>query len=647
MENTYSHRVPSWNLHQFYPSLDCTELTVDIEEAVTLVTSLEDISQKLEDLLDDYETVNREDGSGADKMCEDLSSTATNLLQLRNKCLPLLWDLREYTECYLRLDHTDDHAHKLHQRMEDLFLLYDQAIAVLNRFLTTSSEDLFKRFTDQLDGTGRFIATGIRERASARLSVAEEKLATQLKKVGFDAWYDLYISLHRQIPRVMITVPAPDGSTSQMPAVRFLMGCPDERLRREAHQAVYSFWKRNRDTCAAVLNALTGWKLSLCTARMETGTESQENETGGSRTTFPAAPVFLRSSLRKNHMSYATLEAMLHAVHEFRTTIQNVFSVKAHCIHKEALDPWDNFMPAPAPPEKRSNPIPYSEALRLISSGFSHVHHDMGDFVYLMDRQQLIDAGVGDNRRPGACSSIFCRAQTPLVFLSGYRGDLSSINSLAHELGHAFHSWSMRGAPWFYPMSIPDIFAETASSFAELAVSKALCESTDSPDELFRFYWQRLSMTAVNLTFIPMLFSFDMDLFTRRQKGPVPADEIDEILTRQWNDWLGDSFSRANSLLWVSHVLRHKADFHTYPYIFGALFSHGLYHLWEEREEAFYPAFTAFLSDSGRMGAEDLVKRHMGEDITKPAFWNRCLQVVEKNIDTFGKLVDKLQVFNN
>lgn len=643
MENMYSTGLPSWNLRQFYPSLDCTELTADSEEAVTLVTSLEDISQKLEALLDDYETAGGDDGNGTGKKGEDLFSTVKSLLQLRNQCLPLLWDLREYPEGHLRLDHTDDQARKLHQRMEELFLRYEQAIAVLNRFLATSSDDLFNRYSDLLDGTGRFIANGIREEASTRLSVAEEQLARQLKKVGFDAWYDLYVSLHRQIPRVMITVPAPDGSTSEMPAVRYLMGCPDEQIRREAYQAFFSFWERNRDTCTAVLNALTGWKLSLCAARIKAGTGSPENEAGSGRTAVPTAPVFLRSSLQKNHVSYATLEAMMHAVHEFRTTIQNVFRLKARCIQKESLDPWDNWAPAPAPPDKGTNPVPFPEALRLVSSGFSQVHRDMGDFVTTMVRQQLIDAGDGDNRRPGACCSIFCRSQTPLVFLSRYRGDLSSINSLAHELGHAFHFWSMRGGgACVHPMSVPDILAETASSFAELAVSKALCESAESPDELFRFHWQRSSMTAANLLFIPMLFSFDREFFTRRQEGPVPADEINEILTRQWNDWLGESFSRANSLFWVTHILRHNADFHTYPYVFGALFSQGLYHLWEERGKAFYPAFTAFLANSDRVGAEDLVMRHLGEDITKPAFWNRCLQMVEQSIDTFGKLVDSI-----
>ena len=54
-----------------------------------------------------------------------------------------------------------------------------------------------------------------------------------------------------------------------------------------------------------------------------------------------------------------------------------------------------------------------------------------------------------------------------------------------------------------------------------------------------------------------------------------------------------------------------ESGFYNYPYLFGYLFSLGLYAQHAGRGE-FVPAYRALLRDTGRMSAEALVEKHLG-----------------------------------
>ena len=96
----------------------------------------------------------------------------------------------------------------------------------------------------------------------------------------------------------------------------------------------------------------------------------------------------------------------------------------------------------------------------------------MGDFVHMMRDKSWIEGTVSSRKRPGAYCTGFEKSRTPRVYMT-YQGSQSDVITLAHELGHAFHSWVMRDLPdsqRSYGMSL----AETASTFGETAVRDAL-----------------------------------------------------------------------------------------------------------------------------------------------------------------------------
>jgi oligoendopeptidase F len=107
--------------------------------------------------------------------------------------------------------------------------------------------------------------------------------------------------------------------------------------------------------------------------------------------------------------------------------------------------------------------------------------------------------------------------------------------------------------------------------------------------------------------------------------------------------WYEQSLDRYHPLFWAAkaHFSIAGFGFYNYPYLFGYLFSLGVYQQLMSRqaagEEGVAKAYRALLRDTGRMSAEELVERHLGQDIRKPAFWQGSLALVEAAVARFAQ----------
>src|SRR5690606_14400202 len=116
------------------------------------------------------------------------------------------------------------------------------------------------------------------------------------------------------------------------------------------------------------------------------------------------------------------------------------------------------------------------------------------DFVRMMHDRKWIEGRVTDSRSPGAYCTGFLKSRTPRVYMT-YNGSMSNVITLAHELGHAFHSWVMRDLP-VSQMGYPMTLAETASIFAETVVRGSIRDSGNA-ESLKSVAWEDIESTAV------------------------------------------------------------------------------------------------------------------------------------------------------
>ncbi len=121
----------------------------------------------------------------------------------------------------------------------------------------------------------------------------------------------------------------------------------------------------------------------------------------------------------------------------------------------------------------------------------------------------------------------------------------------------------------------------------------------------------------------------------------MSAERLKAMTDEAWGRWYEGSLTHYHPMFWAAkaHFSIAGFGFYNYPYLFGYLFSLGVYQQLMSRKAAgetnVAEAYRALLRDTGRMSAEDLVARHLGQDIREAAFWQGSMALVAAAVDRF------------
>ena len=611
----------SWDLASEYPAPDSAEIEADLARLMSLLDEVERLNTVLIPLLDAAGELSVEAARGP-------IEAAREVFAVSEEAARLLRDPGVYANCLLSVDSGDEGAQALRGRLQSYRKRFAELAEPLSQFLDRAPEEVVEAWlADEATAPARFSVEHSRKRRHELLGIEEETLAAGLAEDGIHAWGRLYDQLSGTLTcEVMV---GNEPRTMGLAEASGLMLKPDDALRENAWRAINGAWEEHAESCAAAINAIAGWRLEMCRRRSR-----------GGRTVH-----FLDAPLHLNRISRATLDTLLGVAGEAVPLARRAARLQARAWGKEKYGPWDQR--APAPPGGASGdgggaPIAYEDAVDLIAASYGSVEPRMGEFVRMMADRRWIEGTVGERKRPGAYCTGFDKSRTPRVYMT-YTGGASDVITLAHELGHAYHSWVMRDLPDCqrrYGMSL----AETASTFGEAIVRDALLGRAGSAAEELAIVWEEATALVAFVLNIPARFEFEKGFCEARSERPLRPAELNEMMGAAWENWYGDSLAEPDALFWASklHFYISGLSFYNFPYLFGYLFSLGVYARRETFGDEFYPRYEALLRDTGRMTAEDLAASHLGVDLTRPCFWRETVATLESRIDRFEELVDQV-----
>ncbi|GAJ76036.1 oligoendopeptidase F [Vibrio sp. JCM 18905] len=528
-----------------------------------------------------------------------------------------------FASCYASVDATNAEAKSLLGKMIRIFSELSQAFSPFDLTLTHADEEFILRVLDHEnpDISGQaFSILNSRKLADTRLSNAEEQLLAAMSVDGKSAWGNLYDNLTGSLK---VKLEYTDGKSEELgfsQAASILYGSEFER-QEAAWRGVQDAMQTHQESFAAILNALAGWRL----------TENKKRST-------KREVHFLEPSLHGSRIQAETLNAMMTVAKDSRAIGQKAGLLMAQVHDLDEMKPWNHLAAMPAL-SGEAKVYDFDEAIDVICEAFETVNPEMSEFVRLMVQNGWIDAAPNASKRLGAYCTKLPATRTPLVFMT-WSGSRSDLMTLAHELGHAFHNWVIRDLPLcqtYYPMTL----AETASIFAENIVRDHLISKAESVDEKLEMLWEELSSALALMINIPVRYEFEKSFYERRQDGELTADEFCELMSETWKEWYGDVMSEPDPYFWASklHFSIDSVSFYNYPYLFGFLFSKGIYAQRETKGEAFYTDYINLLRDTGCMMAEDVVEKHLSMDLTQPTFWQQSVELVREKVDEFERLL--------
>ncbi|OUM97896.1 MAG: oligoendopeptidase [Firmicutes bacterium ZCTH02-B6] len=464
------------------------------------------------------------------------------------------------------------------------------------------------------------VAFALRERrhlAQEKMPAEHEALAVELGVDGYHAWGELYNTVAGRL-RIPFEHEGRQLALSVGQAAQRLTD-PDPAVRARLAAAFEQAWAQEADIFAAALNHLAGYRLTVYRHR---GWDS-----------------VLKEPLARNRMERATLDAMWAAVERGQAKLLAYLEWKARLLGQERLGWFDVGVPVG---KSAHETISYDEAARFIIEQFGAVSPRLAAFA----SHALADAWIEAEDRPGKDAGGFCTS-FPLrgesrIFLT-YAGRLQGMDTLAHELGHAYHFAVIKDLPplaRMYPMNL----AETASTLAEMIVADAALKATTDPERRLALLDRRLQRTVTFLMNIYARYRFELEFYAARTTGPLTVAQLNSLMEAAQKYAYLNALGSWHPLFWASklHFYLTAAPFYNFPYTFGYLFSAAVYARAREAGDRFEAVYEALLRDTGRMRVEDLARTHLGLDLTSEDAWAGAVAIVTKDVDEFVALARRV-----
>lgn len=598
--------APTWDLTSAYESIESELFKSDIDLMSSNTTKLKAFCESLAHL--------------------DLSSDQSlGLLEetivLQQKTSAVSRNLELFVWALQSIDTTVASVQAMYSQISTLASNFLEAGIPLDNFIIRADSAVIEKLLQKESLKAfRFHWQRLRLKNETLLSDQEEQLIQGLYPSGHLAWMDLYYNI---VGSTKCQVEF-EGKTQEMGLAETyaIMYGNSEPRRKSAYEAIQKAWKSHEVSASAIINALAGWRLELVKKR-----------------SFAKKVDFLTETLFENRINAKTLEALITCCRKNLKEVQRAPRAMARFSGKEKLDPWDMTASCPPKASNASTLTPFAEASEIITKSFNQVSPDMAAFVGTMSEKSWIDAQMTEKKSTGGFCFEFTKAREPRVFVS-YGGSSQDIATVAHELGHAYHYWVMRDLE-LCQSQYPSTLAETASVFGETAYRDYLTSNSKDKAAKLEAGWSEMESIMAYLIDAPSRFEFEKKFHERRLKQTLNAQELCQLMDETRTEWFGETFSSNDTMFWASklHFSSVGAGFYNYPYTFGYLFALGLYARRKERGEAFNETYLAILRDTGRMTAEDLIQKHLGEDIQSPEFWQKSVDIVIEKIISFEELL--------
>lgn len=587
-----------WNLDNLFPGgSESSSFGNYVKRLELEITELEEKLSLFDNLLEISESVG-------------IESFIKNLGDIREK----LSQANSFITCLTAQNTKDQGAVVLRGVTSAMNARFESVIKKFQHIILETTEDLWTEIIETKALTEyRFILTVWREKAKMLLSEKEEMLISDLMMDGYHAWRQFYNSL---IGKIKINVLFGEETRELSVGQTFnLRSHPSENIRKAAHIALEDALQEKEELFAQILNHIAGFRLQVYKNRK--------------------LPHILTEPLIENHLKAKTLNAMWSAINKYKKPFINYLEGKAKMNGDTKMQSYNFWAPIGESKQKMS----YEKAVDFILESFSRFGNELGGFA-----RQAFDKGwVEAENRANKSTAGFCTS-FPLtgesrVFMT-YEEGITNVLTLAHELGHAFHNDAMKtvdGINRQYPLSI----AETASFFAEQIILDAVLDKAESKEEKLFLLDEKLKRSVMNFMNIHSRFLFEKNFYEERKKGMVPAERLNKLMQEAFDMAYDGSLDNPSlrSWIWTPHYYITTSPFYNFPYTFGYLFSLSLYAKSKEKGQSFEKDYIALLRDSGSMSVEDLVMKHLGEDITSEDFWEKGIKICVKDVEDFTSIM--------
>ncbi len=478
--------------------------------------------------------------------------------------------------------------------------------------MAISDETMEKFYAEcpELERYRRFL-DNIRRRRAHVLSPAEEKLLAAAGEMANapDTIYGMFADADVTFPDAVDK----DGNKHPLSQGTYIsyMESADRELRKSAFENLYHTYAANKNTISAILSAQVKQLQFFAQAR----------KYGSS----------LEASLDATNVPVEVYTNLIEAVHKNMDKMYRYVDLRKKLLGVDELHMYDLYTPLVEGLDERTD---IETAKQTVYDALAPLGEDYRKVLKSGFENRWIDVYENAGKRSGAYSA---GARVHPFVLLNYTGTLDSQFTLAHEMGHAMHSYLSNKTQHPLDAGYVIFVAEVASTCNEaLLMEYLLGKTTDKKERayLINHFLEQFRTTLYRQT---MFAEFEMNIGKMAQEGTSLTPDVLNAEYRRLNRlYFGENIVLDDEIDYEWMRIPHfYYNYYVFQYATGYAAAIALSRRILREGESAVKDYIGFLSGGCSKSPIDLLKG-AGVDMstTKP---------VEEALALFGELIDEME----
>lgn len=448
------------------------------------------------------------------------------------------------------------------------------------------------------------------------LSSEEEKLLSEVSNV-FSSSHDAFVALNNT-DVIFDNIKDENNKSVKLTSSNYskYITSKDERVRKNAFSSLIKFYKKHINTIS-----------SLYLGQIKADTVCSKVRKYDSS---------ISSSLFRDNIPVELYDTLIKCTVSNLDTLKKYYDIKSRVLGKK-LHIYDTYVNISSLEEKN---ISFEEGVVLVNKALKVLGEDyLREFNNIIN-SNCVDVYPKDNKRSGAYE-WGTYGVSPYVSLN-YENNIESVSTLAHEMGHAMHTYYSNLNQDYNNANYPIFLAEIASTVNEVLLSEYLINNTSNIDEKI-YYLNEFIDKFKGTVFRQVMFAtFEKEIHEKYENNEAITPSV-----------LCDEYYKLNQLYFSPSVIvdddikyewaripHFYSSFYVYKYATGFISALVIASKLINNESGFRDKYIKFLSSGGLNYPLDILKE-LGIDLNDYNTINGAFDILRNKVQLLQEYLDR------
>lgn len=391
-----------------------------------------------------------------------------------------------------------------------------------------------------------------------------------------------------------------------------LVKSSSRRVRHDAYYSLYNGYKKLKNTFSATLAGNV--KVDSLIAKIR-GYDS-----------------VLQMSLYGDNIDLSLYDHLLKAVNSSKV-MDKYLALRKEVLGLDELHMYDMYAPLVKEYNKKYT---YEEAKEMVLEALKPLGED-----YITHLKELFDEGAIDvfpnkNKRSGAYS--WGSYDTMPYVLLNFVGTFSDVSTIAHECGHAMHSYYSDHNQEYHNASYTIFLAEIASTVNEILLNHYALNKACKKEEKLFFLNNLLELYRTTFIRQAMFAEFEKEVYAKEQNGEILTEEVFTSCYKDLNDKYYKGVVDDDLIRYEAFRIPHfYTSFYVYKYATGIAVSSKIATNILNNESNALENYLTFLKSGSSDYSLNILKK-VGIDLVNDTTLDDILKEFDKLIEEFKEI---------